>query len=257
MQISPDRAVRAMACVFCHIDPVPVFELEVNPLSKSFNVTLDASDKPVYVSSCYRNGHRCSGIPSSRKDVGTTAGQTPSLHFFLKKAHFLKNVCDMYMQIIPSQSQSAVIHFPFLLPCVCVEVVPFLFHWISVRLPCHLSGISMSFPGVLPGGRFPSWYSVPVFELQFCRWVWLYWHCLFLHYYFVVDCRGCVLWAKKGPIWEYGRLQQMMPRGWNYKKWEVTDISSHNLISHQESPRLGCFKVTVFIRERNFYHQWN
>ncbi|XP_056896840.1 uncharacterized protein LOC130530028 isoform X1 [Takifugu flavidus] len=74
-------------------DPVPAFELEANQLSKSFNVTLGAGDNPVYARYCYRYSYPCKSVRDS-----------PPKH------------------IIPAQSQSAVLDFPFLLPCTCVEV---------------------------------------------------------------------------------------------------------------------------------------
>ncbi|XP_029689527.1 uncharacterized protein isoform X2 [Takifugu rubripes] len=74
-------------------DPVPAFELEANQLSKSFNVTLGAGDNPVYARYCYRYSYLRKSIQDS-----------PPKH------------------IIPTQSQSAVLDFPFLLPCTCVEV---------------------------------------------------------------------------------------------------------------------------------------
>uniref|UniRef100_A0A674NQ57 SEFIR domain-containing protein n=1 Tax=Takifugu rubripes TaxID=31033 RepID=A0A674NQ57_TAKRU len=69
-------------------DPVPAFELEANQLSKSFNVTLGAGDNPVYARYCYRYSYLRKSIQDSP----------------------------------PKHSQSAVLDFPFLLPCTCVEV---------------------------------------------------------------------------------------------------------------------------------------
>lgn len=59
-------------CV-CHLDPVPAFELEVNQLSKSFNVTLGAGDSRVYARCCYRNTPLCRNIQESPVEpVGAT-----------------------------------------------------------------------------------------------------------------------------------------------------------------------------------------
>lgn len=115
----------------CIADPVPAFSLEVNPVAKSFRVTLDVAEYPVYVKWCYK-GPVCIGSNSS-------------------KMH----------------SQSEVHNFPFLLPCFCVEVGPPLYNFTSARLLDGLPGLSLSFPGLLQLYRCPS--SSKVSVAQFCR----------------------------------------------------------------------------------------
>lgn len=110
----------------CHADPIPEFSLEVNPLSKSFNVSVDVADYPVYARWCYIKARVCKG-------------NSPFL-----------------MQTFPSQPQSVVLDFPLLLPCVCMEVFPLLYNSISARFWDRLSGVSLSFPGLLQLQRCPS-----------------------------------------------------------------------------------------------------
>ncbi|XP_074538342.1 interleukin-17 receptor E [Halichoeres trimaculatus] len=83
-----------MSCtVSCTVsDPVPNFSLSVNQSSKSINVTVDPGHQ-VKIRWCYlKNSGGCIA-PS---------GNSPHI-------------------IDPSQSLSAVLNFPYLLPCVCVE----------------------------------------------------------------------------------------------------------------------------------------
>lgn len=94
----PDHCANG-ACL-CHADPIPAFSLEVNPFSKSFTITVDVADYPVHARWCYRNGSVCNGNNSFQS----------------------------------GQSQSAILRFPFLLPCVCVEVVPPLDRFMSAML---------------------------------------------------------------------------------------------------------------------------
>lgn len=121
MQFIPflDDGVMVCVCV-CHAEPLPEFSLEVNPLSKSFKVQVDVADYPVYVRWCYSNGQVCRGNDS------------------------------VPVQTISPLSQPDVLFFPFLLPCVCVEV-EFHFWRISHQPGCGilLSGVSSSFPGLL------------------------------------------------------------------------------------------------------------
>ncbi|XP_056131338.1 uncharacterized protein LOC130108444 [Lampris incognitus] len=74
-------------------DPVPEFHLSVDPLTKSANLTVKPGAK-VYARWCYRKSQdECNGPPHS--SLITTD---------------------------PSQSPSVILNFPFLLPCVCVQV---------------------------------------------------------------------------------------------------------------------------------------
>ncbi|XP_056242002.1 uncharacterized protein LOC130175498 [Seriola aureovittata] len=73
-------------------DPVPEFDLSVNRLSKSITVTVAPGEK-VYTRWCYSGGVQCNGDPLST-----------------------------LITIDPSQSRSAVLNIPHLLPCVCVQV---------------------------------------------------------------------------------------------------------------------------------------
>ncbi|XP_040904163.1 LOW QUALITY PROTEIN: uncharacterized protein LOC121188452 [Toxotes jaculatrix] len=74
-------------------DPVPNFDLSVDRSSKSINVTVGPEDK-VYTRWCYR-----------KNAVECIAGSSLSP-----------------ILIDPSQSRSAVLNIPYLLPCVCVQV---------------------------------------------------------------------------------------------------------------------------------------
>ncbi|XP_062248516.1 uncharacterized protein LOC133957099 [Platichthys flesus] len=70
-------------------DPVPQFGLTVNRSVKSITVTVEQGEK-VHTRWCYLSGNRWSHSPQ--------------------------------LTIDPSQSRSAVLHIPYLLPCVCVQV---------------------------------------------------------------------------------------------------------------------------------------
>ncbi|XP_067448739.1 uncharacterized protein [Thunnus thynnus] len=70
-------------------DPMPDFQLSVNQLSKSINVTVEPGDKKVYTRWCYKT-HICIG------------------HGAL-------------ITIDPTQSRSALLNIPHLLPCLCVQ----------------------------------------------------------------------------------------------------------------------------------------
>ncbi|XP_008286445.1 interleukin-17 receptor E [Stegastes partitus] len=76
--------------------PRPDFDLSVDQSSKSINVTVKPQGDvmPVYANWCYlKRGNNCLGGPDSKR-----------------------------ININPSQPQSAVLTFPYLLPCVCVQV---------------------------------------------------------------------------------------------------------------------------------------
>nr|XP_033485006.1 uncharacterized protein LOC117258322 [Epinephelus lanceolatus]XP_033485007.1 uncharacterized protein LOC117258322 [Epinephelus lanceolatus] len=72
-------------------DPIPDFDLSVNQSSKSISVTVEPGDK-VHARWCYQRTAWNCGAPSPR------------------------------ITIDPSQSRSAVLDIPYLLPCVCVQV---------------------------------------------------------------------------------------------------------------------------------------
>ncbi|XP_074500007.1 uncharacterized protein LOC141772659 [Sebastes fasciatus] len=72
-------------------DPVPDFDLSVNRSSKSISVTVEPGDK-VHARWCYQ------------KDAGHCSSDSKLI------------------TIDPSQSRSALLNIPYLLPCVCVEV---------------------------------------------------------------------------------------------------------------------------------------
>ncbi|XP_030277724.1 uncharacterized protein LOC115584441 isoform X2 [Sparus aurata] len=74
-------------------DPVPDFDLSVNRSSKSITVTVETGDK-VYTRWCYR-----------KSAVHCMAGNNPGAR----------------ITIDPSQSRSALLNIPYLLPCVCIE----------------------------------------------------------------------------------------------------------------------------------------
>lgn len=93
----------------------PAFSLEVNPVSKTFKVKLDVADYPVCTRWCHLNGRVCNGNDSI--PVLATA----------------------------RHSQPDVLRFPFLLPCVCVQVAPLLENFTSAGLSGCLSGVSLSF----------------------------------------------------------------------------------------------------------------
>ncbi|XP_029912682.1 uncharacterized protein LOC115362755 [Myripristis murdjan] len=77
-------------------DPAPKFSLSLDQQSKSINVTLQPAERvPVYTRLCYRK---------NPKDC--LMGQLPSTR----------------ITIDPSQSWSAVLDVPYLLPCLCVQV---------------------------------------------------------------------------------------------------------------------------------------
>uniref|UniRef100_A0A3Q1FW25 Uncharacterized LOC110958467 n=1 Tax=Acanthochromis polyacanthus TaxID=80966 RepID=A0A3Q1FW25_9TELE len=76
-------------CLFCGLGPMPDFDLSVDQSSKSINVSVKPQEdgKPVYAKWCYqKNPSDCMGEPDSKPP------------------------------------QSALLNFPYLLPCVCVEV---------------------------------------------------------------------------------------------------------------------------------------
>lgn len=102
-------------CVcLCRAERLPAFSLEVNPLSKSFKVKMDVAEYPVCTRWCYLNWPGCFGNGSI--PVPTTA----------------------------PHSQPVDLRFPFLLPCLCVEVAPLLENFTPAGLPGRLSGVSLS-----------------------------------------------------------------------------------------------------------------
>lgn len=99
----------------CRAETPPAFSLEANPVSKTFKVKLDVADYPVCTRWCHLNGRVCNGNDSI--PVLATA----------------------------RHSQPDVLRFPFLLPCVCVQVAPLLENFTSAGLSGCLSGVSLSF----------------------------------------------------------------------------------------------------------------
>ncbi|CAN9515406.1 unnamed protein product [Ophioblennius macclurei] len=72
-------------------DPVPDFDVSVNRSSKTINVTVESKNN-VLVRWCYKGKANCGGSNS------------------------------MPITVVPQKSQSALLHFPYLLSCVCVQV---------------------------------------------------------------------------------------------------------------------------------------
>uniref|UniRef100_UPI0037E85499 interleukin-17 receptor C n=1 Tax=Semicossyphus pulcher TaxID=241346 RepID=UPI0037E85499 len=105
----------SMSCIVnCTMpDPKPEFDLSVNQSSKSVTVTVESQHK-VYARWCYlKNAHGCIG------------GDSPKI------------------TIDPSQSRSALLNLPYLLPCVCVQV--FYTHEDALRHPkCPFQGKSLA-----------------------------------------------------------------------------------------------------------------
>lgn len=171
--------------------------------------------------------------------------------------------CPRCVQIIPSQSQSAVLDFPYLLPCTCVEVVPLLCKVISARLLDHLSGISVSFPGLLHWQGCPSSNQVPVFKPQFFKWVWpkTLLQGSFFYYYFVINCGGWVPWASKAmgfPRFPYVQWEDVScDQGPGNRKWDVMEpyrnelqITGGSTFTHR-TPRMNlrhffCFLIMKY-----------
>uniref|UniRef100_A0A672YHS9 SEFIR domain-containing protein n=1 Tax=Sphaeramia orbicularis TaxID=375764 RepID=A0A672YHS9_9TELE len=91
--VRPYQTLKPTAQVYlflCHSDPIPDFHVSVNKSSKSFTVSAMPGNK-VHIRWCYLTmSGRCTG------DADLTT-------------------------IDPSQTPSAVINFPYLLPCTCVE----------------------------------------------------------------------------------------------------------------------------------------
>ncbi|XP_062315072.1 interleukin-17 receptor E isoform X2 [Osmerus eperlanus] len=82
-------------------DPVPMFNVSVDQLSKTFTVTVETG-QPVNTMLCYRTSEvECSPLS--------------------------------FTTIEPSKSQSAILRFPYLLPCVCLQV--YYTHLDALRVP--------------------------------------------------------------------------------------------------------------------------
>uniref|UniRef100_A0A3P8TC29 SEFIR domain-containing protein n=1 Tax=Amphiprion percula TaxID=161767 RepID=A0A3P8TC29_AMPPE len=96
--------------------PMPDFDLSVDQSSKSFNVTVKPQEdvKPVYAKWCYqKNPSDCIGGPDSKP-----------------------------ITIDSSQSQSALLNFPYLLPCVCAEVYyTDRDAWRRKKCPLHINSL--------------------------------------------------------------------------------------------------------------------
>ncbi|XP_061838220.1 interleukin-17 receptor E isoform X2 [Nerophis lumbriciformis] len=74
-------------------DPIPNFHLSVDNASKTFNLTVESEDK-VHARWCYKQ----------------------NAHYCIQGSHSNRTTID------PAQSNSALLRFPYLLPCVCVQV---------------------------------------------------------------------------------------------------------------------------------------
>lgn len=69
-----DHILSVCVCL-CDLDPIPSFDLSVNSLSKSINVTVEDHDK-VHVRWCYKNNAECiSGETSQLITVGISDTQ--------------------------------------------------------------------------------------------------------------------------------------------------------------------------------------
>ncbi|XP_041801870.1 uncharacterized protein LOC121612816 [Chelmon rostratus] len=92
VSVSYNTASTSCSVSYTVPDPVPDFDLSVNLSSKSIAVTVEPGDK-VHTRWCYQSGGGCIG--------GQHSPQTT---------------------IDPSHSRSALLHVPYMLPCVCVQV---------------------------------------------------------------------------------------------------------------------------------------
>lgn len=106
------------------LDPVPDFDLSVNLSSKSIAVTVEPGDK-VHTRWCYQSGGGCIGGQHSPQTTVSIRGTFICVyaHLFVhakKIKCFFPCVCPA--QIDPSHSRSALLHVPYMLPCVCVQV---------------------------------------------------------------------------------------------------------------------------------------
>lgn len=124
----------------CDLDPKPDFNLSVNLSSKSISVTVEPGDK-VYAKWCYQKSEvNCIGGAHSPQITVSIRGTficICALLFVHTKES--KHVCSF--QIDPSQVRSALLNISYLLPCVCVQVLPatYIFCTHAKLLFCRMS----------------------------------------------------------------------------------------------------------------------
>lgn len=107
---------------FCDKDPIPHFNLSVNESSKSIAVTVEPGNK-VYAMWCYQKSpQHCMNRGQAPRITVSFSGTfmcTCIVLYMWKKCNVF--VCSV--QIDPSQNPTALLNIPYLLPCVCVQVL--------------------------------------------------------------------------------------------------------------------------------------